>query len=218
MSIELRDVWFSYARSSRPVLRGLDLAVEDRESVVVMAPSGEGKSTLLSVAGLLLEPQSGEVRINGIVRSTHDASRLLGSGISWVLQSVNLLPRRSVVDNVAVALLSRGASRGAAHRDAVPLLASVGLGGMGSREARTLSGGEQQRVGVARALASGPDLVLADEPTANLDGATALGVAEALFEASRDCTLLLASHDQRVAAMADRVLMLEDGHLTEHSI
>lgn len=213
MSLELEDVWFGYPRSGQDVLKGLNLRVSTGETVAVMAPSGEGKSTLLSVAGLLLQPQSGIVKIDGIARSRRDASALLGSEIGWVLQSVNLLPRRSVWDNVAIGLLSQGATRAAARLGATRLLAEVGLAGLGGREARTLSGGEQQRVGVARALAVRPAVVLADEPTANLDGATALGVATALVEASRGSTLLLATHDRRVAALADRILVLEAGQL-----
>lgn len=218
MSLELSDVTFTYPRAESPILRKISLTVRAGEAVAVMGPSGTGKSTLLSLAGLLLSPDSGEVRVNGILRTPRDASAVLGRDLGWILQSVNLLPRRSILDNVALSALAMGETREAAHARAREMLERVGLDPDAARDARTLSGGEAQRVGVARALLAGPSVVLADEPTANLDGATAASVARHLFAARGDVALLVATHDPRIAEMADRVLLIDDGALVPTTI
>ncbi len=215
MCLDLSGITFTYPGADAPVLRDVSLSVSAGESVAVMAPSGVGKTTLLSVAGLLLTPAKGEVRIGGVARRQRDAVRMLGTEISWVLQTVSLLPRRNVVDNVAVPQLAQGAARPDARSRAREVLTVVGLATHASREARTLSGGEQQRVGVARALVAGPVVVLADEPTANMDGQTALIVMQALVDASRCAALVVATHDPRVAELADRTVRLRGGYLED---
>lgn len=212
MSLELAGITFRYPGMDADVLQDVSLTVDSGESVALMGPSGRGKSTLLSVAGLLLVPQRGTVSIDGHVRTAKDAAALLGDSVTWVLQTVSLLPRRSVIDNVALPLLAHGSSRASADYLALERLEEVGLDGYARREARLLSGGEAQRVGVARALVTDPSVLLADEPTANLDQHTAETVGVALFGASLGKTsLLVTTHDRHIAEMADRVVYLDDG-------
>lgn len=206
MSLELRNITFSYRGTAQPVLEDVSLSVADGESVAVMAPSGQGKSTLLAIAGLLLTPQQGQVRLDDDVVSAALGRRLRGDRIQLILQSVNLLPRRSVLDNVVLPALAHGLDRIEAEERAIRLLDAVGVR-LPDRPARTLSGGQAQRVGVARALVTQPRLVLADEPTANLDAATATDVARVLLTTTRTSTLV-ATHDPSVAELADRVVTL----------
>lgn len=213
MSLNLVDIDFAYPGASRTVLNGVRLTVRRGESVALMGASGRGKTTLLNIAGLLTAPTSGSVEIDGTARAPKDRPAL---GIGWILQSVNLLPRRSAVDNVALPALAAGVSAGEAQRRAAQLLERVGLESRDERHSRTLSGGEAQRVGLARALITRPSVLLADEPTANLDGHTARLVADMLFAAATDTAVLLATHDEGVGAMADRVVRLQsDGSLVE---
>ena len=207
MSLELTGISVRYRGAVRPVLSDWDLRVPAGESVALIGPSGAGKSTALAVAGLLLAPDAGQVRIAGQVRTTRDAALVLGQEVGWVLQSVNLLPARSAVDNVMLPALVSGGTRSRAWPRAVDLLASVGITEPEQR-ARTLSGGQAQRVGVARALMAAPAVLIADEPTANLDLVTGREIARALLRAAEGTTVLLATHDPEVAAMADRVVEL----------
>src|SRR5690606_13785016 len=170
-----------------------------------MGPSGAGKSTALAVAGLLRRPDAGEVLINDRLRTVTDAPRLLGGEIAWVLQSVNLLPRRSALDNVVLPAVARGSRRRDVEQRAVELLADVGISDA-DQPARTLSGGQAQRVGVARALLGVPSVLIADEPTANLDLTTGREIAELILDLADTATVLIATHDPRVAAMADRTV------------
>jgi ABC-type lipoprotein export system ATPase subunit len=206
--IELRGVQVRYPGAPAPVLHGLDLAVPAGTSLALMGPSGSGKSTALAVAGLLLAPTAGEVRIGGAVRTTRDAARVLRGEVAWVLQSVNLLPRRTALDNVLLPALAAGGTRETARAEALALLARVGID-LPGQIARTLSGGQAQRVGVARALICRPAVLIADEPTANLDVATGRSMARALLHAAEGTTVLLATHDPEIAAMADRVVHLD---------
>lgn len=209
MSLTLKGIWFSYPRSPHPLLEDINLAVADGQSVALMGPSGAGKSTLLNIAGLLQSPNRGEVLIDGRHVTTRDAARLLGSTVGWVLQSVNLLPRRTLLDNVLLpSRAHRQDPRRAGHR-AEELLTALGLSEHVARQARTLSGGEAQRAGIARALMTEPSLLIADEPTANLDQVTAMEVSERLISAAGSTALLLATHDPAVAALADRVVTIE---------
>lgn len=208
MSVELKDVTVQYRGSSVPVLERLDLLVPTGTSLALMGPSGAGKSTALSVAGLLMAPTSGEVWIGGRKREVRDAAEVLGTEVAWALQTVSLLPRRSVIDNVTLSELARGARRAQVEARARELLALVGIDDV-HQVARTLSGGQAQRVGIARALLAEPAVLIADEPTANLDLATGREIARTLLRAFDGVTVLLATHDPEVAQMADRVVHLE---------
>ncbi len=211
MSLELRSVTYSYPGQSRPVIDSVSLSIARGESLAVMGPSGAGKSTLLSVAGLLLRPTSGEVLIDEVPAAMGPRSAALGPDVSWILQTVSLLPRRTVLDNVALPALARGVRRYEAYAEGTRLLELVGCAETRFRPARTLSGGQAQRVGVARALMVQPAVLLADEPTANLDLATARDVARCIIEATKGRTaLVLATHDPEVARLADRTLQLHE--------
>lgn len=193
------------------VLDEVELRVADDEVVALMGPSGSGKTTLLAVIGGMLAPVAGHVTLDG--RPVVEAVRSLD--ISWILQTTVAVPHRSALDNVAIGRLARGDTRPAARAVARAALDTLGLGALAGRTAGRLSGGELQRVGVARGLVSSPRLLLADEPTAQLDRRSALTVADALVALRPTGTMvLIATHDPLVADRADRVLTLRDGRLT----
>ncbi|ROP44546.1 ABC transporter ATP-binding protein [Pseudokineococcus lusitanus] len=202
------------------VLTGVDLVVEPGEHVAVVGRSGSGKSTLLNVLGLLDTPTSGRYLLDGLDAaglSGRRRARLRGASFGFVFQQFNLLPRRTAVENVAAPLLyARGRAFWGRRRRAEEALARVGLGHRLEAVPESLSGGEQQRVAVARALVRAPRVLLADEPTGALDvetGAAVMDLLEALVT-DRGTTLVTITHDLSVAARADRVLRLERGVLT----
>jgi len=215
MSVVLENVRFSYPGNARPIIDGAWLEVKAGEHVAVVAPSGEGKTTLLALAGLLLVPDGGSVWIDGS-RVDRRSSRMLSRLVTWLPQTVSLLPRRSVIDNVALAGLARGRVRDVAlYADATARLAEVGIVEGLERHARTLSGGEAQRAGIARALMTNPHVIIADEPTANLDESNARAVARALLGSTEGPSVIVATHDPAVASHADRIVRLRGGRLTE---
>ncbi len=191
------------------MLVGVDLTVEQGESVAILGPSGSGKSTLLSVLGGLVRPTAGSAR----AEEDDGAPRPLRIVTSWVLQTVNVLPERSVLDNVVVAGLTCGLPRAQARADAIDRLESVGLGDRLGDPARLLSGGEVQRVVIARALASARPFVLADEPTGQLDRATSDIVLDALFTTAGGAGVVVVTHDPLVAARCDRTTRIDNGVL-----
>lgn len=201
-----------------PVLRGADLTVRAGEIVALVAPSGAGKSTLLHVAGLLDRPDSGSVLIEGRdAGSLPDAARtaIRRDTIGFVYQFHHLLPEFSALENIVLPQMIAGLSRRAAEDRAKTLLTTFGLGARLGHLPGKLSGGEQQRVAIARALANSPKLLLADEPTGNLDVATAELVFAELLAIVRDHGLaaLIATHNPDLAARMDRRVTLRDGCL-----
>ncbi len=200
------------------VLRGVDLALAPGEIVALLGPSGSGKSTLLQAVGLLEGGFGGRIEIGGV-----DASGLSGDertglrrdAIGFVYQFHHLLPDFSALENVVLPQLVAGVERGGADARATELLTLLGLGARLTHRPSQLSGGEQQRVAVARALANRPMLVLADEPTGNLDEATAEKVLDAFLDLVRGTgsAALIATHNERLAARMDRVVRLHDGVL-----
>lgn len=203
-----------------PVLRGADLAVRAGEIVALVAPSGAGKSTLLHLAGLLEKPDGGAVLIEGRDAATlTDAERtgLRLGAIGFVYQMHHLLSEFSAVENVMLPQMIRGLSRNEATARAAELLTYLGLKDRLTHRPAELSGGEQQRVAIARAVANAPRLLLADEPTGNLDGANAEQVFALMLELNRErgTSLIVVTHDTRLAARMERVLTLEQGVLTE---
>ncbi len=209
---------FAQAGERLEVLRGADCAVAPGELVALVGPSGAGKSTLLHIAGLLERPDGGRVEIAGAeAGDLDDAGRtsLRRRTIGFVYQFHRLLPEFSALENVIVPQMIAGASRGDAATRARMLLDRVGLGPRAGHRPGKLSGGEQQRVAIARALANAPALLLADEPTGNLDPNTADGVFAVLRELIAETRLgaLIATHNLDLAARMDRVIRLEGGRL-----
>jgi len=222
--IEAIDVHKTYRRGAVEVnaVRGVSLSIAAGEMIAIIGPSGSGKSTLLNLLGALDRPTSGEVIIDGNRLSQLDdsARTLLRRGrIGLVFQFFNLLPLLSARENVALPLLLAGTPRHEAETRADELLARVGLAARGEHTPDEMSGGEMQRVAVARALGGRPRVVLADEPTGNLDTASGTGVLDLLKGATREgdpasrCALVMVTHDPRAAAVADRVLEFRDGKL-----
>ena len=216
--LEIVDVLREYP-GAPPVhaLDGVSLTVLPGEWVAIVGPSGSGKSTLLNLMGALDKPTAGTVRIAGhdvAGLSDERLSALRGRSLGFVFQSFHLLPNQSAVDNVATALMYHGVPLARRRAMAVAALRMVGLGHRLDHGPAQLSGGESQRVAIARALVGEPALVLADEPTGNLDSRTGADIMRLFAELHRDgATLVLITHDETVAAAAPRLVHLRDGRI-----
>ena len=200
------------------VLNGINLAIQPGEIVALLGPSGSGKSTLLQAVGLLEGGFEGSIRINGIEAASLDTDArtdLRRDALGFVYQFHHLLPDFDARENVILPQMIRGATREAANARADALLTTLGLGNRLDHRPSKLSGGEQQRVAVARALANRPPLILADEPTGNLDEKTADTVLAEFLRLVRDegSAALIATHNERLAAKMDRVVRLHEGLL-----
>ncbi len=206
---------FHNGRFEVPALRGVDLEVRQGEFTALVGPSGSGKSTLLNLLGALDKPTSGELTVLGqpvADLSREERAKLRLGGLGFVFQAYNLVPVLTAVENVEFVLELQGAGEGLRER-ALAVLDELGLADLADRRPSEMSGGQQQRVAVARAVVSLPKLVLADEPTANLDGPNAESLV-ALMKGLRDrhgMTFLFATHDPRVIHHAERVVTLTDG-------
>ena len=199
-------------------LKGIDLSVAPGEMVAVVGPSGSGKTTLMEIVGCLSKPTEGSYRLGGRDVDAIDSdglARLRGESIGFVFQSFNLLPRLSALENVELPLGYRGVSRRRRRERAAHSLERVGLGQRLGHKPTQMSGGERQRVAVARALVGDPSIVLADEPTGNLDSRTGEGILALLRDVNDGgATVLIVTHDAAVAANASRRLTLHDGSIT----
>ena len=218
--IELRALTRTFA-GTPPVeaLRAANLRIDAGEYVSVIGPSGSGKSTLLHILGLLDRPTSGDYLFDGVsTQAATDADRaaLRGGRIGFVFQSFHLLPHRSVLDNVLLATLYSGVPRAERRTRALAALDRVGLSHRLDFLPTVLSGGERQRVAIARAVIASPHVLLADEPTGNLDSGTSGGVLDLFDELHRDgLTLVVITHDAAVSARAERRVRIDDGVLVE---
>jgi putative ABC transport system ATP-binding protein len=197
-------------------LRGVDLEVAAGEFVALVGPSGSGKSTLLHLIGGLVRPTGGEVRVNGLELGSSSDPELVvyrRDTLGFIFQSFNLLPVKTAWENVAVPMMLAGVPPGQRRERATAILAQLGLERRADHRPPELSGGEQLRVAIARALANRPRLLLADEPTGNLDSRTGGEIMGLLRRLVRDegLTLLLVTHDMGVARYADRIVHLRDG-------
>ena len=196
-------------------LRGVNLAVRRNEYVAIMGPSGSGKSTLMNLIGCLDTPNAGEYWLNGQMVSTmrdDDLARVRNKEIGFVFQTFNLLPRATALHNVELPLVYAGVSSAERKQRANDALASVGLGNRVHHRPNELSGGQRQRVAIARALVNRPSILLADEPTGNLDSSTSeeiMKVFEQLAESGQ--TVIMVTHEPDIAAHARRVVVLRDG-------
>jgi putative ABC transport system ATP-binding protein len=226
--IELRELKKTYQRGAigTPALRGIDLAIAEGEYVVLTGPSGCGKSTLLSIIGLLDEPTSGDLLISGhATRMIDDAerARIRGLHFGFVYQSFHLIPHLTIADNVALPLhYHRSMTRSERRERVLNVLEQVGLQDRAEHYPDQVSGGQQQRAAVARALVGKPDLILADEPTGNLDSANSELIMQLLSNAHRQgSAICLVTHDPRYAEAGDRTVTLQDGVIikeTRHAI
>jgi len=219
--IRVEDLWRTYQMGDHALhaLREIDLEIADGEHVAVMGPSGSGKSTLLNVLGCLDSPTRGRYFLDGddVAGLPDEAlAEIRLNRIGFIFQSFHLIPRLSALDNVALPLVFAGIRPAERRRRAEAALEAVGLSDRATHRPSELSGGQKQRVAIARATIMGPRLLLADEPTGNLDsrsGAQVLDVLGALHREGR--TLVIVTHDPAVARRADRVLVLRDGRVAK---
>ncbi|MEW2594475.1 ABC transporter ATP-binding protein [Micromonospora aurantiaca] len=224
-AVEAVDVWRTYELDGVSVsaLRGVSITIDQGEYVAVIGPSGSGKSTLMHLLGGLDRPSGGRLVIGGRDVTTLTAPELAtlrNETIGFVFQAFHLLARTSAVDNVALPLVYRGVSARQRRERAAAMLGRVGLGHRLHHRPNQLSGGEQQRVAIARALVTEPAVLLADEPTGNLDSATGEAVLELLeqLNAESGVALVMVTHDQEVAARAHRRIAVRDGLIRSDSL
>lgn len=223
--LETREVSKTYQLGNIdvPALRGVSLSIEPGEFTALWGPSGSGKSTLLNLLGLIDTPSSGQIILNG--RNTADLrdaarARLRNESIGFIFQGFNLIPVLSALENVMLPLTIRGCPHRKARKAACQCLEEVGLASFSSHRPDQLSGGQRQRVAIARALVTSPLLVIADEPTANLDAATGLAVIEQMkaLNHAMGVTFLFSTHDPRLLGHLQRIVALADGLLSPGAI
>ena len=216
--IELRDVWKVYTMGDVevPALRGLSLSIRKGEFVSIMGPSGSGKSTAMNMIGCLDVPTKGKIFLNEHnIANLHesDLAQIRGRTIGFIFQQFNLLPTLTALENVMMPMVFQGIPKEKRVKRATELLNTVGLGDRMNHRPSELSGGQQQRVAIARALCNDPEVILADEPTGNLDsktGAEIISLLGSLHE-NQGKTVIMVTHDAGVAKHADRVELLRDG-------
>jgi putative ABC transport system ATP-binding protein len=218
--IELKQVSKIYNTNSVPVraINNVDLKIDREEFTAIVGPSGSGKTTLLNMIGGLDNPTSGTIKIGGTDISTFKTDAMINfrlHNIGFVFQAYNLIPVFTAKENVEFIMLLQGESKEKRETEAINLLKAVNLGDKIDKKPTELSGGEQQRVAVARALASKPSFVLADEPTANLDSVTANNLLDLMEKLNKEnkMTFVFSTHDSRVIERAHRVVTLRDGQI-----
>ena len=223
-AIKFENVWKIYKLGTVEVaaLRGLNIEIKRGEHLAMMGPSGSGKSTFLHLAGALDRPTRGRVLIEGRDPSKlndDELSKLRNRYIGFVFQTFNLIPRLTALENVMLPLVVRGVNGSERRRRAIKALEQVGLGDRINHRPTELSGGEQQRVAIARAIVTRPKIVLADEPTGNLDSVSAKEIVKVLSQLNRELgiTLVVVTHDPEVASAAKRIVRIRDGVIYEEN-
>ena len=221
-AVRTENLWKIYPQEPRPVeaVRGVDLAVDRGQFVAMAGPSGSGKTTVLNLLGGLTRPTRGKVWVDGLELAALPDRKLAAvrqNHIGFVFQSYNLLPMLSALENAEFTLLLQGVPARERRERVLRLFREIGLEGMEHRRPLKLSGGQQQRVAVARAVLGEPALVLADEPTANLDSTTAEALLDVMQQLNRDkgTTFVFSTHDPRVMKRAGRLIRLVDGRIAE---
>lgn len=218
---ELRDVSKLYRKGGQAIkaLDGIDLTVAEKGMVAIVGPSGSGKSSLLHIVGAMDRPTAGEVIVAGRSLGTLPETGLTAfrrKTVGFVFQSFNLIPNLDALENVMLPMEFDGIARDTRLERAKELLSRIGLAGRLKHKPRELSGGEQQRVAIARALANNPPLILADEPTGNLDSKTGQMIYELLKEIARERTVIVVTHAEALAGMSDRIVHIKDGKLANY--
>ena len=221
--IDIQGITKTYVNGklSVPVLHGIDLQVNKGEFVSIMGPSGSGKSTFMNILGCLDRPTTGSYRLNGdevATLSDDELAFVRNKQIGFVFQSFNLLTKLTAVENVALPMIYAGMDKKTRNERAAALLASVGLGDRMDHLPSELSGGQRQRVAIARALANNPAIIMADEPTGNLDSKSTIDVMNifrGLYDEGR--TIILVTHELEIATYASRNVVLRDGLIVEDS-
>jgi putative ABC transport system ATP-binding protein len=222
--IEVENLWKVYDMGQEQVqaLRGVNVTIEKGEYVAIMGPSGSGKSTLMNLIGCLDTPSKGTYRLNDqSVADLNDdeLARIRNKEIGFVFQTFNLLPRATALHNVELPLIYNGTSRDQRRQNAEKAMEVVGLGDRMTHKPNELSGGQRQRVAVARALVNNPSILLADEPTGNLDTATGMEIMGLLADLHRSGnTLIVVTHEYDIAKYADRVIFLRDGQVEKEEL
>jgi len=215
--IEIRNIIrdFKLGQQTVHVLKGIDLDIKKGEYVAIMGPSGSGKSTLMNLLGCLDTPTSGTYVLNGkdvSQMSEDELAEIQNAEIGFVFQTFNLLPRTTALENVALPMIYAGASKKVRSERASEVLTDVGLADRMDHKPNQLSGGQRQRVAVGRALVNKPSIILADEPTGNLDSKTSLEIMELFDEIhANGNTVIMVTHEEDVAAHAKRIIRLTDG-------
>jgi putative ABC transport system ATP-binding protein len=222
--LKLEDVGKTYqmGKVSVPVLKHINLEIEKSEYVSIVGPSGSGKSTMMNLVGALDRPTEGKVFLNGkdISRFSDDRlATLRQKTIGFVFQQFNLIPRLTTVENVELPMWFAGVPKGKRIKRARDLLRQVGLGNRLKHKSTELSGGEMQRVAIARALANNPEIILADEPTGNLDSKSGAEIAKMLNKLDEEGkTIIIVTHDPKMAKMARRIISLKDGEIVDDTV
>ena len=223
--IEVKNLIKNYETGSvvTKVLHGIDLSVAEGEFIAIMGKSGAGKSTLLYQMSLLDEPTSGQVLLNNVDTSTLSSTERIDfrlNKLGYVFQDYALLPELSAVENVMIPLLMLGVDKKKARERSIEVLDAVGLAHRHNNRPSQLSGGEQQRVSIARAVAQNPTILFADEPTANLDSVSSQAVIDVISELhkKKGQTVVMVTHEKEYARYADRIIRLEDGRIESEEI
>ena len=218
--IEIKDVWKIYDLGEVKVeaVRGVNLTVNKADFIAIMGPSGSGKSTLMNLIGCLDLPTKGKILLKGKDISKLKESQLAsirGKTIGFVFQAYNLLPSLTAIENIEIAMIFQGINSKERKKRAIQLLEQVGLKHRMNHYPRELSGGEQQRIAIARALANNPEIIIADEPTGNLDSKRGIEIMQLLRKLNKEkkTTIIVVTHDPSIARFADKIMLIRDGKI-----
>lgn len=221
--IQVKNLFKTYRTKDieTPVLKDIDLEVKEGEFLAIMGKSGAGKSTLMYQIGLLDHPTSGQIILNNVnteEMSTEERTHMRLSELGYVFQDYALIPELTAVENVMIPLLMKGLSKIEARKISVDMLSRIGLSNRIDNKPSQLSGGEQQRVSIARATAHNPKILFADEPTANLDTASGYSIMELFKDLHKDGqTIVMVTHEEEYTKYSDRIIYLEDGKIVRES-